>query len=414
VLTRRSAAGFALGALTSSLTSRLAWTATRSDTSFLCADGATLIYFAIDSKQAALQMRGTVGLPSAVQYAWPHPRLPLIYAACSHNPPNPALGESSAMFVCAVAVDAGRGSLRLLDAPRPLSTRANHLTVDRAGRHLLMAHPAPSGVSVLRLEADGALGAEVAQPSDLDFGIYAHQVRVMPDDAGVILVTRGNDATASRPEDPGALKIFGVTDGVLANRASIAPGGGIGFGPRHLDFHPTQPWVYVSLERENLLHVYRLRAGSLDASPLFVTTTLANPAAALPGQIAGAVHVHPDGRHVYVANRGNLAVSDQTGESSIAVFRIDAASGAPRRIGSADAQGFHPRTFSLDPAGRLLIAANVREAIVHDGDRASVQPADVVVWRIRADGRLDFARRYDLPTTEDSQLYWSGIVRFAG
>lgn len=175
MLTRRSAAGFALGALTSSLASRFAWPATRGDTSFLCADGATLTFFAIDSKQAALQMRGTVGLPSAVQYAWPHPRLPLIYAACSHNPPNPAIGAPSEMFVCVVAVDADRGSLRLLGAPRPLSTRANHLTVDRAGRHLLIAHPAPSGISVLHLEADGALGAEIAQLSGLDFGIYAHR-----------------------------------------------------------------------------------------------------------------------------------------------------------------------------------------------------------------------------------------------
>jgi len=57
----------------------------------------------------------------------------------------------------------------------------------------------------------------------------------------------------AKPEDPGALKIFGFEDGQLTNRASIAPGGGYGFGPRHLDFHPAQPWVYVSLERQNKL-----------------------------------------------------------------------------------------------------------------------------------------------------------------
>ncbi len=34
------------------------------------------------------------------------------------------------------------------------------------------------------------------------------------------------------------LKVFAFKRGVLTNLASIAPGTGLGFGPRHLDFHP--------------------------------------------------------------------------------------------------------------------------------------------------------------------------------
>ena len=42
--------------------------------------------------------------------------------------------------------------------------------------------------------------------------------------------------------------------GVLRDEVSIAPNGGYGFGPRHLDFHPSKPWIYVSLERQTALN----------------------------------------------------------------------------------------------------------------------------------------------------------------
>src|SRR5207248_10216862 len=44
----------------------------------------------------------------------------------------------------------------------------------------------------------------------------------------------------------GALKVFDYKAGVLGNKVSVAPNGGKDFGPRHLDFHPTKPWVYAA------------------------------------------------------------------------------------------------------------------------------------------------------------------------
>jgi hypothetical protein len=52
------------------------------------------------------------------------------------------------------------------------------------------------------LNADGTLGVEVKQPAPLDQGIYGHQIRVHPSNTMVVLVTRGNGPTATRPEDP--------------------------------------------------------------------------------------------------------------------------------------------------------------------------------------------------------------------
>src|ERR671914_1782222 len=95
--------------------------------------------------------------------------------------------------------------------------------------------------------------AEVKQ-APMDAGIYAHQVRVTPNNRQVILVTRGNEGSAAKPEDPGALKVFDYKDGVLSNEVSMAPNGGKGFGPRHFDFHPTKPWLYFSIETQKNLY----------------------------------------------------------------------------------------------------------------------------------------------------------------
>src|SRR5688500_2169535 len=109
---------------------------------------------------------------------------------------------------------------------------------DRLGRHLLVAYNYPSGVSVHALNPDGSVGGAVTQRSSIDAGVYAHQVRVLPSNRAVVVVTRGNEPTASSREDPGALKVFRYDAGALSNEISIAPQNGVGFRARHLDFHP--------------------------------------------------------------------------------------------------------------------------------------------------------------------------------
>src|SRR5262249_50227483 len=138
-----------------------------------------------------------------------------------------------------------------------------------------------------------------------------HNVRVDPSDRMVVLVTRGNGPTATKPEDPGALKVFAYKDGILTNRASIAPDGGFNFQPRHLEFHPTQPFVFITLERQNKLQVYRKLDGpTLRAAPIFTKETLADPSR-LTGQAPSTLHIHPNGRFLYVANRGTATTDFQ-------------------------------------------------------------------------------------------------------
>ena len=204
--------------------------------------------------------------------------------------------------------------------------------------------------------------------------------------------------------------MFSFKDGQLANRASIARNGGYGFGPRHLDFHPTLPVVYVSRERENKLDVYRLTNGTLDPQPIFVKDTLAEPGNIRSRQAASTVHVHPNGRHVYVSNRAFDTVDFEGkkifpgGENNIAVFAIDSATGEPALIQNEDVRGIYPRTFALDPSARMLVVANIQPMLIRDGAGLKTVPANLATYHVGPDGKLTFARSYDVDTGNASQF----------
>jgi 6-phosphogluconolactonase (cycloisomerase 2 family) len=283
----------------------------------------------------------------------------------------------------------------------------------------LIAYNDPSAVTVHRINPDGTIGAPVNQPGKLDAGIYAHQIRATPSNQMVTLVTRGNNAEAGKPEDPGAIKTFGFKDGILAPLASIAPGNGLGFGPRHLDFHPTQPWVFVSIERQSKLYVYKLDPTTgLSREPLFVKDSLSDPQTKFP-QGAGPIHVHPNGRFVYQTNRASSIVEFNGqkvfagGENSVAVYAIDQKTGEPKLIQNIDGHGVQLRTFGIDPSGRMLVAGSVVPIPVREGERVGTLTAGLMVYRIGGDGRLDFVRKYDVEASNQAQQFWSGMVTLA-
>jgi 6-phosphogluconolactonase (cycloisomerase 2 family) len=220
--------------------------------------------------------------------------------------------------------------------------------------------------------------------------MFGHQVRATLDNRQVILVCRGHDAAEGKPEEPGSLKVFDFNDGVLSNEVSIAPGGGYGFGPRHLDFHPSRPWVYVSLERQNALDLFDLTNGSMSPAPRYRKPTLGR--SPVGRQAVGTVHVHPNGQTVYVANRA----ADAAGENSLAVFAIDQTTGEPTLIQHIDSHGVHPRTFHIDPSGRLMAVAHITGAALS-------------LFHVATDGRLACARSYEI-TVGERTMWWMGMV----
>ena len=373
--------------------------------------GPELSWYDLDVEGATLIKRGSVTAPAKVQYLWPHPSKKHVYVVSSDGGPGAIPGRLNIANV--FQVDAASGALTALGQNTALPSRPIHCCVDASGGYLLTAYNIPSNVTVHRIETDGRIAEQIAPRGKLDVGIFGHQVMVTPNNRSAILVTRGNNASFGKEEDPGALKVFGFYQGVLSKLQSVAPDNGFGFGPRHLDFHPSQPWVLVSVERQSHLYVYGLDDdGTLSHAPLFVKSSLTTRANHGPHQAAGAIHVHPNGRFVYLTNRNSGTVDvggvkvHEGGENNVAVFAIDQSTGEPTLIQNADAHTIHLRTFSIDPSGRLLIAASIQAMRLRDG---STLPAALVLYRIGDDGKLSFARKYDVDTGDYMQ-FWSGIV----
>jgi 6-phosphogluconolactonase len=374
--------------------------------------GPVLTRYAVDVDRAELIRHESVTVAENVQYAWPHVSGRYLYVASSNSASG--LGPvGNSHQVSALSVDPASGVLAPHGAPIPLPQRPIHMATDAASRHILVAFSNPGDFRVYRINADATLGDEDHQSEPIDPGIYPHQVRASLDDKHVILVTRGHSAAKGKPEEPGALKVFDYADGRLSHEVSIAPGGGYGFGPRHLDFHPTQPWIYVSLERQNALAMFTMHDGRLSEAPLFTKPTLSAPVQTR--QLAGTVHVHPNGRFVYAVNRASETTMVEGakvfagGENTLVAYAIDPATGEPTEIQHIGTGGIHCRTFHIDPSGRLLVAAHIMGMAVRDGAGIRNVPASLSVFRIAEDGRLRFERAYDVDVG-DKTMFWMGMV----
>ena len=382
--------------------------------------GDRLTQWDVDVEAATLTPRGSITLPSKVQYVWAHPSRKFLYVttsdAAAGNAPNPGKVHR----LCALSIGVN-GELSLHGEPAVLPQRPIHHSLDATGRYALTCYNTPSNLTVHRINDDGTVGAAIEQPADLDLGISAHQFLALPGNRSALLVARGNRPEGTTAEDPGALKIYGFNEGRLSPLANLPVGGkgGYGYGPRHVDFHPTKPWMYVSVESQSELHMHRLEGDSATPEPLYKVGTTIGSYDEHFGQITGGIHVHPDGRAVYISNRSDAKVDVDGrkvfsgGENSIAVFSIDAETGEPRLIQHADPQSCHVRTFSIDPSGKLFVAGSIEGRDVRDGDTVRHVPAALSVFRVGDDGRLTFVRKYDVETGEGRLQWWTGFVGLA-
>jgi 6-phosphogluconolactonase len=91
----------------------------------------------------------------------------------------------------------------------------------------------------------------------------------------------------------------------------------------------------------------------------------------LPNEVKGnstaETQVHPSGKWVYVSNRGH---------DSVAVFKVDLATGHLTAVGHQSTGGKVPRNFGIDPTGKYLIAANQNSnnVVVFAIDQATGMP----------------------------------------
>ena len=98
------------------------------------------------------------------------------------------------------------------------------------------------------------------------------------------------------------------------------------------------------------------------------------------------------------------------GENSIATFAIDPATGRLEAVARTSTGGYLPRTFSVDPDGAVLIAANseAARALDRSGQAVDVAPG-LVMFRHQPDGTLLEIDRIEVENRGD-RLFWAGFL----
>ncbi|MDB5507244.1 MAG: hypothetical protein JWR75_1882 [Devosia sp.] len=235
-----------------------------------------------------------------------------------------------------------------------------HVSVDRSGKWVFAAHYAgaaprealDASVSVFPILADGSVGPRVSEVRHSGSGPnrdrqerpHAHCARATPDNRFVLVADLGIDRVMIHAFDAATGQLTPHGEGVLP----------AGFGPRHFDFHATQPLVVVSGELAN-------EAAVLGLDTANGTLTLLGTASTLPPDFTGnsacsEIHWGPDERFFYVANRFH---------DSISMFSV-LSDGTPKLLEVVASGGATPRHFAFDPSGQWLLVAN------QDSDRLSV------------------------------------------
>ncbi|MEM0924994.1 MAG: lactonase family protein [Planctomycetota bacterium] len=270
-----------------------------------------------------------------------HPNGRMLYAVASD-------GGVPSVVAFRIKGQAGRKKLEKDSSLAIGDGGAAHVSVSRDGRVVLTAQYGSGSTACFRLDPDGSL----IERSDLEkhpkgSGVvpsrqakaHAHWTGTSPDDRFVFVPDLGMDKVVIYQLDT-------ETGQLTPSGYGECPPGG---GPRHMKFSPDGETIYVLNELSLSITVfdYDAKSGSMTAKQTIPTLSEETKAKEVFNS-ASEIRVHPSGRFVYSANRGN---------DTISVFAIDEKTRNLSLVEVEPIRGAWPRNFNLDPSGRWLLAA---------------------------------------------------------
>ncbi|MDB5295808.1 MAG: pgl [Phycisphaerales bacterium] len=271
-----------------------------------------------------------------------HPDKKHLYAVAEVD----AVDGKKAGGVAAFAINPD-GTLAPLNRKPSGGTGPCYVSLDRDGRHVLVANYGSGAVACLPITADGALADPSATVQHVgsgpdpkrQAGPHAHSINLDAANRFAIAADLGLDKLLVYKFDAAA----GTLTPNDTPAGMVAPGS----GPRHLAWSPSGAFAYVISEMANTVTVFKYDAGKGTLADVQVVPTL--PADFKGASSTAEVAMHPTGKFLYGSNRGH---------DSIAVFAVDAATGKLTPAGIVPTGGKSPRHFGIDPSGQYLLAAN--------------------------------------------------------
>jgi 6-phosphogluconolactonase len=257
---------------------------------------------------------------------------------------NEGAGDKS--NVTAFGFNRQSGELSLVNQQPSGGDNPCFVAVDKTGKWIAVANYTGGSLSVFPVQANGGIGKVSTFIQDTGSGAnkqrqekaHVHSSFFSKDNRYLFVADLGLDKEF--------IYSFNEKTGKLIPTAQGFAKSDDGSGPRHIDFHPSDKYIYLIEELTGTVVAYQHSNGKL--------TRIQRISAAkkdFTGFMGSAdIHVSPDGKFLYCSNRGDA--------NTITIFKINAATGKLTVIGYQSVLGKAPRNFSLDPSGNFLLVAN--------------------------------------------------------
>lgn len=248
--------------------------------------------------------------------------------------------------VYAFAIDAATGKLTQVSAADSIGSGPCHVSIDPSGKMIFVANYGGGSSTAFAVESEGKIG------KNLGFHQYAggsvdkgrqeapHTHCTAFDAAGkhCFVVDLGLDAVMVHEVDPAAGKVSDKPNVIAMPK---------GTGPRHIALNKDNTVAYVNGELNMTVNLVRL---DLANHKFEVVQSLSTVPEGKPmkGYSTAETRIHPNGKFVYVSNRG---------QNSVAAFAVQA-DGTLKAIGHVTGDIKTPRNFNIDPSGKWMLVAN--------------------------------------------------------
>jgi 6-phosphogluconolactonase len=264
------------------------------------------------------------------QYLARHPKLPVLYASEMSRP-----GRLSAF---AIGQD---GVLSRLFTAGTGADLAIAVSVHPSGNVAYVAHYSDGTLAALHLGADGSVtSVEPAVRGQVPTGARRfsrhHESHFTVSGNGLLVTDIGLEE----------LTVYRIrADGSLSADAPVRIGFPAGSAPRHMACHPSGRYVYVVGEADSKLYVLEADDG--------IPVRIAGSYLTKPPDFSGDnktsdILLHPNGRLLYVGNRGSDCVT---------TCAVDEAGGV-EILGFHASLGQGPSSLAVDPTGQFLLVGN--------------------------------------------------------
>jgi 6-phosphogluconolactonase len=285
-----------------------------------------------------------------------HPNRKFLYAVIE-DPLSVGPYRDKASSVSAYAIDQATGKLRLLNTVPANGTSTCYVSIDPAGKYVMVANFGNGSVAVFPVKSDGSLGPQSGfdqhKGKSVDPGYqagpHAHSIDVTPDERFAVSSDLGMDKLLVYRFDA---QTGALTPNPAGPSLTIKPLTG---GPRHFVFSKDGQFGYSLSEMSGVITAVKMdrTQGVLST----IQTLTMKPKSfdensnivRLNPYHSGEIALLPGGKFLYASNRG---------PDTIAVLQVDAVKGTVTPVEEVSSRGLIPRAFGIDPTGSYIFVAN--------------------------------------------------------